>query len=510
MKKILTEGQKRNAYKIAIFSLIAGLFSLALLWPGHGELLSWDEVDYVNAARLGLITNLLDRNSLSPIEYWKFAESKAKRQAPILPADYDESRDTLNIRHYHPPLVVAMMSILPEPATERECRAVQLVGALLFSVVVLLAYVRASANPTYTGFVVVVLLVIWMNVFLFSWITFHGWMAIWATAATMFFTRWLEERDKVAGGICCLCAAFSLLSLETGALLLSGMGICLFIWRPRPSTQAEKRDYLRQIILGALLIGLIVVILWPGAITKISLAKAFAIYIYRIKEGQEYAVGRLNFQALSVLAIILLTLVTIATRRQLRDQARGPCWGPYLIISCLYLAALSRFALSITYILPAFGLISCLIGSTVDQFRKPAVKAISITTAFLLMYGSLPPILSRDNNVGARSDLVWLSGALRGRNTLADGGHIYRHYFNQGYTIHDISLSYDAGVLLRREKGEYKPLGKSDVAGSIVLIQRRPNQVIKNLAAQILADCRRIERANLIFWDCERIETKKD
>jgi hypothetical protein len=326
----------------------------------------------------------------------------------------------------------------------------------------------------------------------------------------VFFTRWLEERDKVAGAICCVCAALSLLSLETGVLLLLGMGICLFIWRPRPSTQAEKRDYLRQITLGALLVGLIVIILWPGAITKISLAKAFAIYIYRIGEGQEYAVGRLNFQAMSVLAIILLTLVTIATRRQLRDKARGPCWGPYVIISCLYLVALSRFALSITYILPAFGLIGCLIGSTVDQFTKPAVKAVCIATALLLVYGSLPPILSRDTSIGARSDLVWLSGALRGRNTLADGGHIYRHYLNQGYTIHDISLSYGADFLLRREKGEYKPLGKNDIAGSIVLIQQRPNQVIKDLAAQILADCKRVERASLIFWDCGQMEAKKD
>ena len=46
--------------------VVAGVLATALLWRPHGGLLGWDEVDYVNAARLGAWTNGLERGSMTP------------------------------------------------------------------------------------------------------------------------------------------------------------------------------------------------------------------------------------------------------------------------------------------------------------------------------------------------------------------------------------------------------------------------------------------------------------
>lgn len=46
----------------AVWLAVAGALS-----GKHRELLTWDEVDYVNAAKLGCWSNLMERGSLAPL-----------------------------------------------------------------------------------------------------------------------------------------------------------------------------------------------------------------------------------------------------------------------------------------------------------------------------------------------------------------------------------------------------------------------------------------------------------
>jgi hypothetical protein len=89
-----------------LLSVGVWLVVVALLWQTHGALLSWDEVDYLDAAKLGVWANATDAGSLSPGEFVRFSLAKRSGRAVALPPGYDEERDPLLVRHYHPPFVV--------------------------------------------------------------------------------------------------------------------------------------------------------------------------------------------------------------------------------------------------------------------------------------------------------------------------------------------------------------------------------------------------------------------
>jgi len=83
---------------------LSALCSVLLLWPQHGRALNWDEVDYVSAAREGVVTNLWERGSLSVPAYVRFAYDKVRHREPHLPAGYQEAEDPFRLRHGHSPV----------------------------------------------------------------------------------------------------------------------------------------------------------------------------------------------------------------------------------------------------------------------------------------------------------------------------------------------------------------------------------------------------------------------
>src|SRR5262245_7238928 len=108
---------------ICCASVLVWLVVIALLWPEQASLLHWDEVDYVNAAKLGVPANAWDIGSLSPREFLKFGLSKVRGESPALPDSYDEQRDPFVLRHHHPPLVIFLLSTVARSRSERVMRS---------------------------------------------------------------------------------------------------------------------------------------------------------------------------------------------------------------------------------------------------------------------------------------------------------------------------------------------------------------------------------------------------
>ncbi len=490
----------RGKYVIPVMSV--WIISVILLWPAHGALLGWDEVDYVNAAKLGIKANMLEQYSLSPASYLEFARAKSSGKSPNLPSDYDEDRDTLLLRHYHPPLVVLILAIIPDLNSERAARSVQLLGVLMLTLAIFFSYFSISSSPGWQGILIVSLFAIWMNISLFRTISFHGWAAVWIITTTTTLYLCLKSWTLLRGISLCVSLALGLLTLETGIFIL----VIVLAWltlqtRLLAQVDGNKLGW-REIGIGVCLVGLTVFAVWPGSILKASLVKIPALYAYRIVQGQEYAnVAGLWRQLIDVLSPMVLVIISCVWVF-FKDRNHSRYLTPVVIIGILYVLILARFALSPGYLLPGFAPLICFVGMMADQIQSKLGRLILSTSvlALVLATGAKQNLYAGDEK--AREDVKWLGEIMINRQALVDGGHIYRHYLGQSYNIRAISVSYDAKSLLFRERGEYRKIKKDDLEEKLLVIQKRPQQVVGGSAMEMLSGCSQVDRNHIVVWDC--------
>jgi len=176
----------------------------------------------VNAARLGIEVNALEKGSLSPSEFVQFGLSKIRRADVVLPDRYDEQRDPFILRHGHPPFVVFLLSLVADSRSERVIRSVQLFGSGVFTCAVILSYVATTRVVQWPGLLLVSLLALWMARLAFGSVSFHGWEATWATvtAALLALLRGpMPVSGRVIGVGLSTVLALAALTLETGLVL---------------------------------------------------------------------------------------------------------------------------------------------------------------------------------------------------------------------------------------------------------------------------------------------------
>ena len=90
------------------YAAVAVALAILALWlhPAGDRPLTWDEVDYVVAARAGTWANLTDRGALGPVAFARFALAKAgwgDAEEVARAAGYVEDENLLHLRHWHPP-----------------------------------------------------------------------------------------------------------------------------------------------------------------------------------------------------------------------------------------------------------------------------------------------------------------------------------------------------------------------------------------------------------------------
>jgi len=483
--------------------LIMGI-TTCLQWPSQGHLLTWDEVDYVNAARRGAWSNMVERGSIGLVDYVEFARSKYWRREPRYPRWYDESRDPLLLRHYHPPLVVLMLSGLSASCNEHVLRSVQNVGTLFLIGVTLFSFSRLTAAPSWPGIVVVSLLALRMSLMLFSSLSFHGWAAVWITSSAALLSHWLNAQSRSVGIALCASLALAILTLETGLIVMAAVPLCLALWKA-PTGGGELRAFpWRSLVTGGALISVIVLVIWPGAVVKASFLKIPALYLYRIWLGDEYAsvspnTSRLIRSLLPEIALGAMACLWLPVAG--RSNARR--WGPLLIVGGLYTVALARFALAPTYLIAAFGPIACAAGMAVDLNKSTVGRGIVMGAAVLTIGAAWPIGSATESDQAGRDDLLYLQNVLRGREALMDGEHIYRYYLGPGYSIRPITVSYEENTLTIRERGAYRRLGPEEIKGKVIVIQKSRRTFPSGTAARILlGGCPAEERRTILIYDC--------
>jgi hypothetical protein len=484
-----------------------------MLWPAHGLLLDWDEVDYVNAARLGPLANTLDIGSLSPREFVRFALAKRHGTAPSLPDGYEEQSDPLVLRHYHPPFVVILLSLISSLKSERALRLVQLVGSLLFVAVILFSLKSITGSVGWTELLVVSLLTLQLIQLSFGSIAFHGWEGVWSTASAAMLSKWLRAPRPAIGFLLCAAAALALVTLETGAVVWIGILICLFVWSP-PRPDGRPRISWRQLAVGFGVTLVFVLFVWPGAAAKTSLLKIVAFHVYRVGRGEEYAetlqhLARIIWPLLPVLALSLLSAAYLLWRH----RSESVKWGPFLVVGVLYGISVGSFAIGLQYLVPALAPLLCVvgfaayrIGMILGSYFRVGLAGLVALLVFPVIWPGDRPAHAQTENQMRRAEVRWLANLVGGRDTLIDGGHVYQYYLGPEYSIQPITVAYDGKELLVRTRGRYRALRREDVEGRIVVIQNDRKRFLSGpVPSAMLADCPRINRPIFRVYDCSKI-----
>lgn len=468
------------------------ILAVSALWPAHGRSLNWDEVDYVNAARLGLWTHITDQSSLSPGPYIQLVRAKLAGQPPEFPTGYDESCDPFHLRHLHPPLVIYLLVPLSDSSDERLLRSIQLVGSLLLVGVSILAHRVLSVVPTLAGTVAVGALSSWASILLFGTISFHGWLAICIAATAAITSSYSQIGGRNRGLALSAALAASALTLESGLFVWLLVATCLFVWRGR--ILGGLRRWWLLCILGGVIAAGICALIWPGAVLKVTPIKIVLHYAYRIFfVNREYA-GIENrwyghIRLLWPVAAIIFASIFFALS-SLRQTAH--CWGPYLVIGVGYGVMIAPFAISVTYILPAMIPLMSIVGLAADAASARWARAgFALVSVTVLIITAGTEVTSRVGD-HERLDLLSLQEMIRGKRAYADGGHIYRFYLDGNYNIHPISVTYD-GELTVRQNGSHRMLTHKDIHGSVVVIRKRADNVGHDRVPVLLEGWRAIE-----------------
>jgi hypothetical protein len=499
--RFLTEISK-SKWVLLVASLVLWLGAAALIWPGQTAVLNWDEVDYLNAAELGVWANAVDAGSFSVPDFLRLANAKRSGRA-YNPPWYDEVADPFLMRHFHPPFVIYLEALIVRwfnHPSERVVRLVQLVGAFAFILAVLAAYRNLSGRLSLLGTIVSGSLAVWMSLSLFSSLQFHGWAAVWAVAAPAFLSQLLRDQKRSTAGWLCLSLALGAITLETGAIVLFAVCVCLFIWKPENLSRRERQ---RAYLAGLALIIFFVVVIWPSALLKLTALKTMAMYLYRFRLGNEYS----SVQYGAILKNLAPVLVVIAPAglwlayANIREARR---WGPFVVIGVIYAVALIKFAVGFHYLLPAFGPLAVASGLAIDRISAKGLRITGGVAVVLVIGISLVAGRSGHKPGRFRNDLELLKSDLQLRETLAVGAPIFHYYLGDNYSIQPIFLNYD-GTLRARRSGAYVPLTAADVAGKMIIVMDRPGyEGAKAPEQQLLAFCQSRNEVTIRVYDCNR------
>ncbi len=481
-------------WKLVGVVLLAWAATIGVLWRAQGAPLDWDEVEYLNAAKLGFAANYLEEGSLGPREFIQFVKAKKHGVVAALPPGYSELGDPLLERHYHPPFTCYLLSAVSSSTNEHVIRGVLLVFALALLTVLIFGHAWLAGDSwSLPGAITVAILGIWICYFVFDSITFHGPEAVWSVLTALTLSRFIALPSRSRGLALCAALALGMVTLDPGPFLVASAAVGLIVWR--------RERLIVRLIVGGALVGLMVFVLWPGAILKISLLKEIAVNVYRAKTGEAYAFAIRGSVFRAMLPPLAMSVPAVGWL-MLRRRATISVWGPFPLIGGIYLMAVFRYLILAKYLVPVLCPLICLVGFAVDQLPRRWFKWLPVAVCLGLTLVS-PGENHASEGPDFRADIEWLGQRLTDAPALVDGAHIYSFYLGSRHSLKPLFLSQDESALSIREEGTYRKLEPSEVRGKQFVVQSLRKIFLGGPVEKTLfGNCLRVTRPTLTFYDC--------
>lgn len=353
--------------QILIIFFSSSIFILSLINVGFfSSKLSWDEVDYANASKEGVLINAFDLKDLNLIQFIKIGIAKSSKNrdeiVKISSEVFPEEEQPFLMRHFHPPLPVyywSMFTLSKHGVVDFPLRISSLIFFILFVIVFLILGFKLRENQHHESPLqdLLALCLFTSPVFLLSHssLNFHIFHAL----ACLFFAfnlqNYLKNYSKKSEWLLAFSAAGLLLTLETGIFVIF-VGFLTAIFY-KGAKYLLSFDLLRLLIKSFL----IFIVFWPGAIISGGPIKSWLMYVYRIflnsnseYKGLDIFLNLMQFIEINLLLtlIIMANILILISKNSLKDIFNIP-----VILGIAYGVFLMPFALNYTYFIPAVTLI---------------------------------------------------------------------------------------------------------------------------------------------------------
>lgn len=524
---------------LAIYTL------LFLLFSSPHRMLRWDEVNYVQAARLGILANYLDSNSFSISYLLNLAFAKANSlPVPLPPVGYNEITDTFLLRHFHPPLLQYLSSIqsfIPPSNPYLATIVTTITRWLLGSILIVVAYIfpslcfgrltSLSARTLSTS------IVVYSALQLSFALQYHVLLATSLVLVASCLFRALQNDTLLNRLLLSLSLSITILCLETSLVVLfSSFAISFLFYQyylRQPSKTHIFTSFNRAFLFNLALPYAFSFILWPGSILKLSLIRSIGMYIYRLLWVREEYSAVFTPQTVTGLSIVLLPLL-ITSLLTLTLYffnhfflARSPFTQPqhssevlhvffrlspvFIALGLIYTLFMLPFVLNPTYLVPGLLIISLPLPYLLQltPFWLLSHRFLKLTfISILIAFFTFSLVLKAHSEISNKDYPGWDS--LASFNQLfkhqcvsdndscfsqiyADGGHILRFYLpSLSSKVSDISLikrpsNLDNDFqLYTRSQLQYKILDLDSLPRPLLLLLRERNS---DVSPYLLPDC---------------------
>jgi hypothetical protein len=352
---------------ILIIFLSSFIFILSLINSGFfSSKLSWDEVDYANASREGILINAFDLKDLNMIQFIKIGMAKSSNNREeiikISSEVFPEDEQPFLMRHFHPPLPVYYWSLFTTSTNsivDLPLRLSSVFFFILFIVLFLtLGLKQKEIQPNKSPLQDLLVFCLFTSPVFFlsnSSLNFHIFHAL----ACLFFAfnlqNYLKKYSNKNEWFLAFSLAGLLLTLETGIFVVF-VGFLTAIFY-KGIKYLLSSDLLRLFVKSFM----IFIVFWPGAIISGGPIKSWFMYVYRIffnsnaeYKGLDIFSNLMQFinSNLLLTLIVIINIVVLILKNSLKEIFNVP-----VVLGLAYGAFLMPFALNYTYFIPAVTLI---------------------------------------------------------------------------------------------------------------------------------------------------------
>lgn len=507
------------------------VFTVALMGlSSPSRMLSWDEVDYIQAARQGFISNALDTTSLRTQDFIELTKAKIRGLPPKPPTSgYKEEDDVFLLRHFHPPLlqfIGSFQALIPITQTRLASLGAFTLRWMCGVGLIIIAYKTikeefGGPNKTF-GRIMFSFYIVYAACLLSIYLQYHVLMAISLIVAARSLIRCMKYGDISSHLGVSFSLSLCILSLET-SLVVMGISIVVYLLArlSRLNNGLKKSDVcnmLGKCITYFLVIPcLLVIVVWPGSVSKLSLVRTVAMYTYRVFwVKEEYSTvfmwGKISVILMNLLPLMFgAAIVVIITSKYHLSAMRVSDKGAqieglkahsgsleaiiFIFIGVGYTFCMAPFMLDSTYMVPGLLVASMPLAAYLDkhsfQLWVGSNSQIGILFFLLLSISTVQlstKLLSEAEYPGwqAISDLEsYLSAPINDKlptvKLYADGGHVFRYYLQKyAHNIEDISrIEFNASdpdkvaqIYIRENQG-YQRLNLREIKEKVIIITRQ-------------------------------------
>ncbi len=377
-----------RARAVAVFASLLALFLLLAIRNVSPEPYVYDEADYMYAASWGFLANWTDTPSMPLGEFIQAGLDREHDGRRRLSERIRGANDVLFYRHFHGPLFhYALASMARLGLNEHDARTMLLVfPCAALAVVYFGSLGLAPRMKAVTALLAGMLFLSSYAVLGSTEVAPHHLFALCALTSLILLAKAVMCGRLLYWYASVAIAALAFCTLEIALVLLTTLAICCFLERRRWNVTIGFASK------SAALFLVVVLIVWPAAILRLTFVKAYAVLAFEAvaRKSAWGDVDLLQTWSTRLLASPLEWLL-IATAMVVAARHRSRGLHPFMIFGILMLAATlrvltntPRYSLPFQPVLDLFAGLS--LASLLRNWRRPArfaVVALAITGLYV-------------------------------------------------------------------------------------------------------------------------------